>query len=213
MIKRLSRWFENHPMTMLQTQYQSISHESLLWNDKPLLRNSFLVWDVENVSVRCFEAIKALVKFTPEKLYAISKRPLPSYALSLFEEQGFVLFENYPESADKKIMDLIGVHQGCTHLILISSDSDFVPCVHRFLVHHDVHWIMNDANKKGICMRVNLSHARLRLSTFVTTPIPKPLPKKHRRHSSKKRELMRFYEKYAYLQDNVLLEGTLENEH
>ena len=203
MIQTISEWFERYPIAPLQIQYRSIPQGSLLWNDKPLLRHSFLVWDVENISVKCFDSIKALVKFTPEKLYAISKKALRLNNLRFFEEHGFVLFENYPGSADEKIMKLIAMHQGCTHLILISSDSDFVPSVHRFLEHHYVQWIINDANKKRICMRVNLSHTRLILSTFVQkdTPKPKQRVRKEGIPFSKKRSLMRLLKHIVFVNE------------
>ena len=202
MIKPLSHWFESYPIAPLQIQYRPIPQGSLLWNDKPLLRHSFLVWDVENISVKCFDSIKALVKFTPEKLYAISKKVLSPSVLGFFEEHGFVLFENYPGSADEKIMKLIHMHQGCTHLILISSDSDFVPSVHRFLEHHYVQWIINDANKKRICMRVNLSHARLTLSTFVQkdTEVKRRALKTPKPYS-KKRSLMRLLKHIVFVNE------------
>ena len=203
MIQTITGWFERYALTPLQIQYRPIPQGSLLWNDKPLLRHSFLVWDVENISVKCFDSIKALVKFTPEKLYAISKKVLSPSVLGFFEEHGFVLFENYPGSADEKIMKLIAMHQGCTHLILISSDSDFVPSVHRFLEHHYVQWIINDANKKRICMRVNLSHTRLTLSTFVQkdTPKPKQRVRKEGIPYSKKRSLMRLLKHIVFVNE------------
>ena len=203
MIQTISEWFERYPIAPLQIQYRPIPQGSLLWNDKPLLRHSFLVWDVENISVKCFDSIKALVKFTPEKLYAISKKALSLNNLRFFEEHGFVLFENYPGSADEKIMKLIAMHQGCTHLILISSDSDFVPSVHRFLEHHYVQWIINDANKKRICMRVNLSHTRLTLSTFVQkdTPKPKQRVRKEGKSFSRKRYLLHLLKHITFVNE------------
>ncbi len=214
MIKTLSHWFERYPIAPLQIQYRPIPQGSLLWNDKPLLRHSFLVWDVENISVKCFDSIKALVKFTPEKLYAISKKVLSPSVLGFFEEHGFVLFENYPGSADEKIMKLIALHQGCTHLILISSDSDFVPSVHRFLEHHYVQWIINDANKKRICMRVNLSHTRLILSTFVQkdTSNPKQRVRKEGKSFSKRRSLMRLLKHIVFVNEKENNEYKGEND-
>ena len=203
MIQTITGWVERYALTPLQIQYRPIPQESLLWNDKPLLRHSFLVWDVENISVKCFDSIKALVKFTPEKLYAISKKVLSPSVIGFFEEHGFVLFEKYPGSADEKIMKLIAMHQGCTHLILISSDSDFVPSVHRFLEYHHVQWIINDANKKRICMRVNLSHTRLTLSTFVQkdTSNPKQRVRKEGKSFSKRRSLMRLLKHYVFVNE------------
>lgn len=148
----------------MQNKY---ADDTVLWCDKPLLKNTFFVWDLENIGFRYFESIQSLVKFTPEKLYAISKRRLHDETVAALKEKGFRLFEDYPHSADKKIIDLIKVHQGYTHLILVSSDSDFVKVVRSYLEHHHVQWIINDAIKKRICMSIDLTHPRLTLSTFV----------------------------------------------
>lgn len=50
--------------------------DAILWHNKPLRMGSFLVWDVENIGVRFMEEIKASLSFTPQKRYALSKRPL-----------------------------------------------------------------------------------------------------------------------------------------
>ena len=175
---KLLEWFEDPKISSLETQYQCVPKELLLWNDKALLKGSFLVWDFENIGISFFEAIKACVAFTPEKLYLMCKHPISTQNRALLEARGFILFENYPGSADEKIIDLIKVHQGCTHLILISSDSDFVPAVHRYLENHHVQWIMNDCNKKRICMKINLAHPRLKITTIFWEAKPKEIAKK-----------------------------------
>lgn len=166
MKEKIKAWFYHYPISSLDTQYQQIPQEKLLWNHKPLVMNSFLVWDFENIGLQCFEAIKALVKFTPLKLYVISKRPIRLFVQRILQEEGFILFENYPGSADDKIIALIKMHQDYSHLILVSSDSDFVPTITSYLASHHVQWIMRDSNKKRICMKINLAHPRLTLSTF-----------------------------------------------
>lgn len=118
-MKKIKAWFHHYSLSSLETQYQEIPQEKLLWNDKPLMMNSFLVWDFENIGLQCFEAIKALVKFTPLKLYVISKRPIRLFVQRILQEEGFILFENYPGSADDKIIALIKMHQGYSHLILL----------------------------------------------------------------------------------------------
>lgn len=140
--------------------------EQELWNNKPLLKNSLFVWDVENIPVNSLDTIKRLAKFTPQKRYAISKKPLLREWAMLLTKEGFTLFEHYPLSADAKIIHLIDTHHLCSHLILVSSDSDFVPVVKRFLEKHPVQWIMQDENKKRICMYINLTHPKLTLSTI-----------------------------------------------
>ncbi|WP_442765378.1 hypothetical protein [Sulfurospirillum cavolei] len=140
--------------------------DAILWHNKPLRMGSFLVWDVENIGVRFMEEIKASLSFTPQKRYALSKRPLSLRVQNTLQKEGFILFEHYPLSVDEKIMKLIHLHQGYTHGVLVSSDSDFVPTIKSFLENHHVVWIMRDDSKKRICMYMDLTHPRLTLRTL-----------------------------------------------
>ena len=137
-----------------------------LWHNKPLLKNSLLVWDVENISINCLDTIKRLAKFTPEKRYAISKKPFTDAFETLLSKDGFILSPQNPQYADAQIVHLIDTNHHSSHLILVSSDGDFVPVVKRFLEKHPVQWMMQDCNKKRICMNINLAHPNLRISTI-----------------------------------------------
>lgn len=139
---------------------------SVLWNNKPILKNSLLVWDVENISIKALPSIKRLAKFTPQKCFAISKVPLDALKAAILLKEGFNLYISYPYLSDDAIIDFIDTHHHASSLIFISSDSDFVPVINRFLHKHSVQWIMQDCNKKRICMYINLSHPRLKLSTI-----------------------------------------------
>jgi len=148
---------------------RAISQEletSMLWNNKPILKNSLLVWDVENISIKALSSIKHLAKFTPQKCFAISKVPLDALKAAILLKEGFNLYISYPYVSDDAIIDFIDTHHHGSSLIFISSDSDFVPVINRFLHKHSVQWIMQDCNKKRICMYINLSHPRLTLSSL-----------------------------------------------
>jgi len=138
----------------------------MLWNNKPILKNSLLVWDVENISIKALSSIKHLAKFTPQKCFAISKVPLDELKAAILLKEGFNLYISYPYVSDDAIIDFIDTHHHGSSLIFISSDSDFVPVINRFLHKHSVQWIMQDCNKKRICMYINLSHPRLTLSSL-----------------------------------------------
>ncbi len=158
-----------------------------LWKNKPLLENSLVVWDSDNISLSALETIKHLAKFTPHKRYIVSKKPFEEEKDALLLEDGFtcnVSSASYP--TDARIVDLIDSHHHCTSLILISSDGDFVPVVKRFLEKHPVQWMMHDCNKKRICMNINLAHPNLTLSTIA---IEDERSNKH----SKKRHKPAFY--------------------
>jgi hypothetical protein len=162
-------WFRVPKLSELEMQYMLIPQTKLQWKNKPIIIGTFLIWDLENISFDHLEKIKDLVMFTPEKLYGISMQPISLKKQKRLYEEGFILFEQYAKSADEKIINLIKVHQGATHLILVSSDSDFVPSVHAYLKEHHVQWIIDDRKKKRICMHVNLIHPRLRITTFAPT--------------------------------------------
>jgi hypothetical protein len=125
-----------------------------------------LVWDVENISIKALSSIKHLAKFTPQKCFAISKVPLDALKAAILLKEGFNLYISYPYVSDDAIIDFIDTHHHGSSLIFISSDSDFVPVINRFLHKHSVQWIMQDCNKKRICMYINLSHPRLTLSSL-----------------------------------------------
>lgn len=143
---------------------------AIFWLDKPVLERSFLVWDVENISLKNLKAIQKKLNFTPEKCYAISKRYVNFQKQAYLVDNGFTILEQYLNcDADGKIIKIIGLHTLYTHLIVVSSDSDFVPSVKRFLKEstlHKVHWLVDNYNKKRICMLANIAHARLTISTL-----------------------------------------------
>lgn len=178
-----------------------LPEEPLLWNHKPLLKGSFFIWDVENISIKYFEEIKRCVSFTPERLFAISKRTLSKKELRFFHHHGFILFTHYPLSADEKIMGVIRVHQGCTHLVLLSSDGDFVPSVKRYLEKHHVQWIMDGYKKRRICMSINLSHPRLILSCLYGAKPPKTGPMKRPKRHKKTPKRGKNYEAFLIPRD------------
>ena len=67
----------------------------MLWNNKPILKNSLLVWDVENISIKALSSIKHLAKFTPQKCFAISKVPLDALKAAILIKEGFNLYISY----------------------------------------------------------------------------------------------------------------------
>ena len=137
-----------------------------LWNNKPILANSVLVWDIENIPIKALPHIKHLAKFTPQTRYVISKDTLCDEQEALISKEGFTHDSSYPYATDTKIVHLIDTHHSSSYLMFISSDGDFIPVINRFLKKHPVQWIMQDCNKKRICMNINLAHPNLTLSSI-----------------------------------------------
>ena len=54
---KLLRWFEDPKISSIESQYQRVPRELLLWHDRALLKGSFLVWDFENIGISYTEAV------------------------------------------------------------------------------------------------------------------------------------------------------------
>ena len=158
-----------------------------LWNKKTLALHSLLLWDIENIPINALQLIKQLVKCTPYNAYAISQYPIDEVQRTFLEQEGIRFIPTYPECADKTLCTLIlEAKQRITSLIFVSSDGDFVPYIKEALKNCNVLWIMQDCNKKRICMNIDLSHPRLTLSSIDSED------KRVNRHS-KKRKKPAFY--------------------
>ena len=74
-------------------------------------------------------------------------------------------------------------------------------------------WIINDANKKRICMRVNLCHTRLIISTFVQkdTLKPKQRVRKEGKSFFKRRSLLHLLKHITFVNENENNDYTGEN--
>ena len=151
-----------------------------LWEHKPLLKNSLLIWDIDNISIKALSSIKHLAKFTPEISYVVAHKPIDEATKALLYQEGFTLLMTSPlMPTDAKIVTLIDTHHHCSHLLFISSDGDFVPAIKRFLTKRSVQWIMQDSHKKRICMNCDVTHSHLTLSTLLLED--EPSTKKHQK--------------------------------
>ena len=109
---------------------RAISQElenSMLWNNKPILKNSLLVWDVENISIKALPSIKHLAKFTPQKCFAISKVPLDALKAAILLKEGFNL---YILNTDWQVIDL--------YTQLFNQINDFVGELLKYLAYQHV---------------------------------------------------------------------------
>ena len=53
-----------------------IKLENLLWNNKPIVEKSVLLWDLENIPFNRLSEIKRVAKYTPQDCYVITKQQL-----------------------------------------------------------------------------------------------------------------------------------------
>lgn len=136
------------------------------WNNKPINKQTLLLWDLENISFSYFQRIKELVKFTPEKTYLFSKQNYSEKNRKIFNDNNMQLFNIYHEDADTKLLNVLKLHECYQSVILVSSDSDFVGAIKKYLKNHKVQWIMDDNNKKRICMKIKLDDKNLSLNVL-----------------------------------------------
>jgi len=146
--------------------FKLISPTMYLWNMKPIQKNSILLWDFENISFKKLEQIKKLVRYTPEEMYIVTKQPLGTKLIYKTAKEHFKILNAHKTISDDKIIQMIKLFKKRSHMILISSDSDFVKVVEQYTKANKLHWIIEDKNKKAIMMYVDLTNKNLKISTL-----------------------------------------------
>jgi predicted nuclease of predicted toxin-antitoxin system len=146
--------------------FTKVNTSKLLWNKKPMLPHSILVWDLENISYKNLKTIKNRVAYSPEKLYIVTKQKLSKRNRLKMEMEGFKILDLHSGISDEKIISVMDVYSMYSNMILISSDSDFVSVAKRYLKKSNLQWIMNDRNKKRILMKMNITDKNLKITTI-----------------------------------------------
>ena len=143
-----------------------ISSQTILWKNKPIVDNSILLWDLENIPFNRLNNIKKIVKYTPQDLYVITKQNLGEKLRSKINKEQFKILDAHKSISDDKIISIMKLYTKRTHMILISSDSDFVREANKYIKNNKLQWIILDANKKAIIMKIDISNKNLTLSTL-----------------------------------------------
>lgn len=147
--------------------FSSVDLNKLYFGHKPVRKNSILLWDLENIPFSKLKEIKRVSKFTPDKLYVITKQKLGEKKRNWIESNYFKILDKHKTISDDKLIRVLKMHMLYEHLIIVSSDSDFVNSVKRFLdQNNSVQWILTDVNKKRIIMNMDISNPRLKFSTI-----------------------------------------------
>ena len=146
--------------------FTKVDISKLLWNKKPMLPHSILVWDLENISYKNLKMIKEKVAYSPEKLYIVTRQKISEKNRLKMETEGFKILDLHRGISDDKIISVMDVYSMYSNMILISSDSDFVSVAKRYLKNSNLQWIMNDRNKKRILMKMNLTDKNLKITTI-----------------------------------------------
>lgn len=149
---------------------ETIQADNILWNSKPLLEGSVLLWDLENIPFHRLEDIKKVAKYTPQDLYIVSKDSLGEKLLKKIHKEHFKVLNAHKGISDSKIISIMKLYGNRENLMLVSSDSDFAREANKYLKKGKLQWIVVENVKKRVLMKVNLASANLTLSTLAHKP-------------------------------------------
>lgn len=164
---------------------EHISVKNILWCNKPLMEDSILLWDLENISFKRLDDIKKVAKYTPQELYIVTKQDLGEKLLNKIYRENFKVLNAHKGISDNKIISIMKLYRNKKHMMLVSSDSDFAREANNYLKKGRLQWIVVDNVKKGVMMRVNLASSNLTLSSLAHKPSKKST---RSQNTNKKRE-------------------------
>ena len=177
---------------------ETIKADNILWNSKPLLKGSVLLWDLENIPFHRLEDIKKVAKYTPQNLYIVSKDPLGEKLLGKIHKEHFKVLNEHKGISDSKIISIMKLNGNRENLMLVSSDSDFAREANSYLKKGKLQWIVVENVKKRVLMKVNLASKNLTLSTIAHKP------SKSKRAATKKNSHKQSFKRVADNRDRTI---------
>jgi len=132
---------------------------------------SILVWDIENISYKEYNKIFDKLPYKPNKLFAISHNNLSKKVLDFLFEKN-IKYIQCPCIADKRIIDVLNITKENTeNLILVSSDSDFVPFIRDNNKNYkEIIVILKEKQQKRMLMKNNLMQKNLKFIILEQNP-------------------------------------------
>lgn len=122
---------------------------------------------MENIPYSHLPKIKKALKFAPERSFIITTNPIKHSKLISMQKNGFEVLVAHKSDSDTKIKSVYRILNEYDEFIFVSSDSDFVDIAKKILSERKkLTWIMQDANKKRIAMKMNLCDKNLKLITL-----------------------------------------------
>jgi len=135
----------------------------IFWNNKEVIKNSILLWDLRDISFRKLEAIKGITKYTPARLLVVSDQPLSEKLINRMNDENFKIFVAHKT----KIIKIMQQYENIENITLISSDSIFIKEASVHILNNKLHWIMTDSRKGAIIMKMNVASPNLTISTLL----------------------------------------------
>lgn len=173
----------------------TISKDTILWNNKEIKDKSVLLWDLENIPFSRLEEIKKIAKYTPDELYVVTTQALGETLREKITSEHFKILDDHKTISDTKIISIMRLYKDRENMILISSDSDFAKEVNNYIKKHRLQWIVTNYNKKAVIMRVNLASTNLSISTLnrVTQKNKQATSKKYHKNRKQKNKYANTY--------------------
>lgn len=140
-----------------------IHFKDISFNSKPFIENSAMFWDVENIGIKKFRAIKAKARFTPNKVFAVTNQKYTKSKVEMLQKEG-IHFISGDGDSDKKIISIMRRCALKARVMIVTSDADFTDAVKKLLRKGiQVDWMLNSERSKRICMNMNLTDKNLKL--------------------------------------------------
>ena len=137
------------------------------WGSGNYKERTVLLWDLENISYRYFEKVKKLLRFAPERSFIVTTQAIEASKLISMQKDGFEILRAHKTDSDTKIKNVYNILKDYDAFVFISSDSDFIDIGKKVLSQgKKLIWVIQDANKKRIMMKMEISHKKLKLITL-----------------------------------------------
>jgi hypothetical protein len=153
-----------------ENYFQAVDEDvikEVTWGSGNYREKAVLLWDLENIPYSHLPKVKQSLKFAPERSFIISTQTINPSKLKSMHREGFEVLRAHKSDSDTKIKSVYRILKEYDEFIFISSDSDFVDIGKKILSEcKKLTWIMQDANKKRIAMKMNLCDKNLKLITL-----------------------------------------------
>lgn len=137
------------------------------WQSGVYKTRAVLLWDLENIPYSYFPKVKLSLKFAPERSFIITTNPIKNSKLVSMQKNGFEVLVAHKTDSDTKIKKVYKILKDYDEFVFVTSDSDFTDIGKKILSQgKKLTWIMQDANKKRITMKINITDKNLKLITL-----------------------------------------------
>jgi len=136
-------------------------------DNKPILENSVMIWDIENIAYSQFKYVKQYLSYTPLEVIVVATKIYPKIRRWL--ERHYFTYYQVKTLADDSIIKLLKHYfkKDFQYFTVVSSDSDFAPII-KFLLYHrkKVDVISNQHSNRRLLFQLPLDDPDLKTNAF-----------------------------------------------